>query len=89
MATASSSLSTSPSLPGTTGTPARMACSRAVCFSPRDSIVSAAGPTKVMPFCRRRLGKFGFSDRNPYPGMTASTALSLARLIIWSLEGQG
>ena len=51
--------------PGSTGTPARTASSRARSLSPLSSITSAGGPTKVIPLSCARAASFGLSERNP------------------------
>ena len=48
----SSNLSTAPSVPGTTGTPALIASFRAETLSPRDSMTSGVGPTNYYD-CQR------------------------------------
>ena len=67
------------------GTPACVARSLAVCFSPKDSILSGLGPTQTMPAPATALAKSAFSDKKPYPGMMASALFSLAILMISSL----
>ena len=54
-----------PVLPGTVGTPARRAVSRATDLLPMHSMVSALGPTKISPCCVTRRAKAAFSDRKP------------------------
>ena len=54
-----------PVVPGTTGTPAAIMRLRAEILSPMASIVSGAGPMKMMPSSRQRRAKSAFSDRKP------------------------
>jgi len=53
------------SVPGTTGTPARMAARRAVVLLPIASIASGSGPMKVMPASRTARANAAFSARKP------------------------
>ncbi len=64
-ARAASVVSTRPSLPGTTGTPASQAAARAAALSPMRRIVAADGPTKIMPAASVASAKAAFSERNP------------------------
>ena len=71
-ARASAASATGPSVPGTSGAPARTAISRAVTLLPSASITSAVGPIHVRPAATTARAKSAFSERNPYPGCTAS-----------------
>jgi hypothetical protein len=66
---ASSYFSMAPSVPGTVGTPALSANSRALTLSPSPSMVSGRGPMKAMPASSTAFANSGFSDRKPYPGL--------------------
>ena len=64
----SSAVSTSgitPSLPGTTGSPASFMVRRATALSPILRIISGVGPMKVKPHEAHTSAKCAFSDRNP------------------------
>ena len=63
-ATASSSSSTRP-LPGTSGTPASRASSRALALSPMAAMASADGPTNVSPAAVTAPANPAFSLRKP------------------------
>lgn len=80
--TASSSLFTRPCEPGTIGTPALVARSLAVCLSPNASMLSGEGPANTIPAAVAALAKSAFSDKNPYPGMIASTLFRFAMSMI-------
>ena len=54
-----------PSEPGTVGTPARAAISRATALSPMARIVSGRGPTNTSPALSTIAAKSAFSDRKP------------------------
>ena len=81
-----SSAFASKSLPSMTGTPAAMAASLALVLSLNVFKFSTVGPTKVMPASPHALANCGLSLRNPYPGWMASTPLSLAMFMIWSMS---
>ena len=53
------------SVPGTTGTPARMAAARAAVLLPMSAIASGDGPMKVRPASRQARANAAFSARNP------------------------
>ena len=53
------------SVPGTTGTPARMATARAPVLLPIVAIASGDGPMNVRPASRQARAKAAFSARNP------------------------
>ena len=59
-------------MPGTSGTSAAAISFFAMALSPMRAITSASGPTKTRSFSSHARTKAGFSDRNPYPGWTAS-----------------
>jgi len=61
-----------PLSPGTTGVPAPDTVFRASVLLPILRIASADGPMKVIPADAQASAKSSFSDRNPYPGWTAS-----------------
>ncbi len=52
-------------VPGTTGTPARIAASRAAVLLPISAIASGVGPMKVSPASRTAAAKSSFSARKP------------------------
>ena len=56
-------------VPGTTGTPARMAVSRAAVLLPIRRIASAEGPTNVRPDAYARLGEIVVLGEKPVAGM--------------------
>ena len=62
---ASSSDCTTPSLPGTVGTLARRAVSRARALSPIVAITCESGPTKIRPAASTCAANAAFSDRKP------------------------
>ncbi len=62
---AASSVSTVPSLPGTTGTPAAAMSRRAATLSPICWITCQGGPTKMNPACSQACAKRQFSERKP------------------------
>ena len=64
--------------PGTTGTPAFSMAARARGLSPIASMAEGGGPTHVRPASITARAKPAFSERNPYPGWTASAPLSRA-----------
>ncbi len=53
------------SVPGTTGTPARLAAVLAAVLLPIVSIASGVGPMNVRPASRTAAAKSSFSARNP------------------------
>ena len=61
-------MSTGSGVPGTIGTPARSATTRAAALSPICSIAAADGPTNVNPVSSTAFAKCARSARNPYPG---------------------
>ena len=63
---------TTPSLPGTTGTPALRIVSFARALSPMAVIISGLGPMNLIPLVVQISAKLAFSARNPYPGWIAS-----------------
>jgi hypothetical protein len=63
--TASASSLSGSSLPGTTGTPACLAITRACALSPIKRIASGEGPMNVRPQARQMSAKAGFSARKP------------------------
>ena len=56
---------TTPSLPGTTGTPAFFIVSFATALSPMALIISGVGPMKVIPEESQISAKAAFSARKP------------------------
>ncbi len=64
-ATAASSESSAPSLPGTTGTPAACMRRRASTLSPICWMTRQDGPMKTSPASSQALAKRQFSERNP------------------------
>ena len=83
--TASSESLMMSSYPGTVFTPAFKAISLEVILSPIDSIAFESGPIKAMPCAFKYSQNFLFSDRNPYPGCTASAPLTLHASRIFSI----
>ena len=61
-----------PSVPGTSGTPAARISAFARALSPVFSITSAGGPMKTRSLSVQARTKAGFSERKPKPGWTAS-----------------
>ncbi len=55
-----------------TGTPAAAISFFASIFDPIDEIASTGGPIQVSPASITACANAAFSDRNPYPGCTAS-----------------
>ena len=76
-ARASSAEPSSP-LPASRGTPAAVAASRARCLAPKIRSCSGVGPMKAIPTDSSAVARSSFSDRNPYPGCTASAPWSSA-----------
>ncbi len=66
--TASSTSSTTSSLPGTVGTSAFFMISLHFILSPVNSIARLFGPINMRLFFSHSSTNFSFSDRNPYPG---------------------
>ena len=64
-ACASSTPSSGPWLPGTTGAPAALAMPRACALSPMSRIASGDGPMNVMPQARHTSANVEFSERSP------------------------
>ncbi len=62
---ASSKLSTTPSLPGTTGTLFLIMVSLATALSPMELIDSGDGPMNLISCSRQILENSAFSERNP------------------------
>ena len=60
-----SSMVFSKPVPGTSGTPQAMACSRAVCFNPKDRICCGVGPMKARPADSQASAKVAFSLSKP------------------------
>ena len=56
-------------MPGTIGTPADSAISRALTLLPIRVMACVDGPMNVMPEAWQSSANSAFSDRNPYPGM--------------------
>ena len=83
---AAAALETGPSDPGSTGTPTRATIRRASVFCPIVRRTSGGGPTNVRPAVRQASAKRQFSDRNPYPGWTASAPASRAAPTTRSIE---
>ena len=68
--------------PGTVGTPASLITSMAETLSPIRRMVSGDGPMKVKPLRSTCSAKSEFSDKNPYPGWTASELVTSMALMI-------
>ena len=77
---ASSAFSIKPMWPGTQETPASIAIFFEVILSPIDMIACALGPIKVISLSSSLLANSAFSDKNPYPGCTASEPVSAIAL---------
>ncbi len=60
------------SIVDSTGTPASATVCLAGTLAPIAAIAFAGGPTQVSPASQTAAAKSAFSDRNPYPGCTAS-----------------
>ena len=60
------------------GRPAVRAAAMALALLPVNSRTPALGPTNVMPAAAHAAASWGFSERNPYPGYTASAPDSWA-----------
>jgi hypothetical protein len=71
-ASTSAASATGRSLPATIGAPTRRATSRAETLSPSARMAEGGGPIHVRPAASTASAKAAFSDRNPYPGCTAS-----------------
>ena len=65
---ASSTELTSPSEPGTTGTPFFFIRLLAADFSPIFFIISLLGPINLIPASSHFFANSAFSDKKPYPG---------------------
>ena len=74
----SGSPSVSASPVSTTGTPASCAIRFAASLSPPDRRASGGGPTQTSPAASTASASSALSDRNPYPGCTASAPVSSA-----------
>src|SRR5439155_17826717 len=72
-------------VPGPTGTPAAAIRFRALILSPMASMASGPGPTQTSPAASTARAKPAFSDRNPYPGCTASAPVDFAAARIASV----
>jgi hypothetical protein len=57
---------------GSVGTPASDIRRLAVSLTPIAAMAAGGGPTQVSPASTTARAKAAFSDRNPYPGCTAS-----------------
>ena len=75
-----------PSVPGTIGTPADSASSRALTLLPIRVMAWVDGPMNVMPEAWQSSANSAFSDRNPYPGWMASAPIRLAKSTICLLS---
>ena len=62
---ASASSMTGASVPGTTGTPSRMAVRRAATLSPMARMAAGGGPMKTSPAAAQASAKAAFSARKP------------------------
>ena len=62
-----------PWLPGTTGTPSRIAVLIAFDLLPIVSMEETGGPTKLIAWERTSSANWLLSDRKPMPGCSAST----------------
>ena len=74
------------SAPGTTATPAAVINSRAASFEPIASIADGGGPTHTTPAARHARANAAFSERNPYPGCTASAPARRAAVTTASMR---
>src|SRR5690606_17254750 len=72
--------------PGTVLTPAASAIRFDSILSPIASMAAALGPMNAMPASSRARTKRAFSDRNPYPGCTASAPVRLQASTMRSIE---
>ncbi len=72
--------------PGTTGTPAAAARRRASIFDPMRSIAEGGGPTNTSPASAQARANAAFSERNPYPGCTASAPALRAASRIFGID---
>mmetsp|Transcript_7457 Transcript_7457/g.11041 ORF Transcript_7457/g.11041 Transcript_7457/m.11041 type:complete len:240 (-) Transcript_7457:22-741(-) len=79
------SISTSPSYPGITETPAPFAMAFDSILSPIALIAFVGGPTNVSPSSATLSANSLFSLKNPYPGCTASAPLSFITEMIFSM----
>ena len=66
----------SPTWPGTTETPAFRANFLLSILSPIAAMAFTGGPMNAIPSAASASAKLVRSDRNPYPGCTASSAMS-------------
>jgi hypothetical protein len=71
---------------GRVGTPASRIRSFDPIFDPMASMADAGGPTQVRPAPTTALAKSPDSDRNPYPGWTASAEDRAAAASIRSMR---
>ena len=78
----SSALSTGSAVPATRGAPALAAIFRAETLSPKALIAAGGGPIQIKPASITLCAKSAFSERNPYPGCTASAPDCFANSII-------
>ena len=79
---ASSSFSTGPSVPGSSGRPAFFIARRARALSPIRRITFGSGPMNRMWHASHTSARYADSDRNPYPGWIASAPVISAALMI-------
>jgi hypothetical protein len=84
--TASLSVLTSPSDPGTVGTPAAFMVSRAVDLSPIVRMCSERGPMNSIPWSAQISTNVAFSERKPYPGWMASAPREMAAAMMLGIE---
>src|SRR5690606_39277122 len=68
------------------GMPAARAAATARDLLPVSARISALGPMNVIPACSHAAARRGFSDRNPYPGYTASAPACRATRTISSTD---
>ncbi len=61
-----------PLIAGSRGAPARRATRRAESLSPSKPIAAGGGPIQVSPASSTAWANAALSDRNPYPGCSAS-----------------
>ena len=79
---ASSTSSTGPGVPGTTGTPTAIIAWRAAALSPITRICCAVGPMNAMLEAAQVSANSAFSARKPYPGWIASAPVISAAAMI-------
>ena len=85
-ATISSGVSTGSVVPATSGAPTFAAIFRAETLSPSNLIALGGGPIQIKPAAITRSAKSAFSERNPYPGWTASAPdfFAISIILFWS-----